>query len=76
MLRQYRIRDYDFKLIILVVSLTVIGIFAIGSAQESSQHRQIAGFVLGFFVMVVLSLFDYSIILRFYWLMYILNLVL
>lgn len=76
MLKQYHIRDYDFKLIILVVSLTVIGIFAVGSAQESSQSRQIAGFVLGFFLMVVLSLFDYSVILRFYWVMYLINIVL
>lgn len=76
MLRQYHIRDYDFKLIVLVVALTVIGIFAIGSAEESLQSRQIAGFVFGFFLMVVLSLFDYSIILRFYWIMYLLNLVL
>ncbi|MCM1122332.1 MAG: rod shape-determining protein RodA [Eubacterium sp.] len=76
MLRQYHIRDYDFKLIVLVVALTVIGIFAIGSAEESLQSRQIAGFVLGFFLMVVLSLFDYSIILKFYWIMYLFNIVL
>ena len=76
MLRQYHIRDYDFKLIILVVALTWIGIFAIGSAQESLQTRQIAGFVFGLFLMFVLSLFDYSIILRFTWLYYIANLVL
>ena len=37
MLRQYRVRDYDFKLIILVVALTIIGIFAVGSADESLQ---------------------------------------
>ena len=46
MIKHYRIRDYDFKLIILVVALTVIGILAIGSAKESLQTRQIAGFVL------------------------------
>ncbi|MBD5449913.1 MAG: rod shape-determining protein RodA [Lachnospiraceae bacterium] len=76
MLRQYHIRDYDFKLIILVTALTWIGIFAIGSAQESVQSRQITGFVLGFFLMIVLSLFDYSILLRFYWVMYAANIVL
>ena len=76
MLRHYHIKDYDFKLIILVVALTWIGIFAIGSAQESLQSRQVTGFVLGFFLMVVLSLFDYSIILRFYWILYAANLVL
>ncbi len=76
MIKLYRIRDYDFKLILLVISLTVIGIFAIGSAKESVQARQIAGFVFGLFLMVVISLFDYSVILRFYWVLYFINIVL
>ena len=73
MLRHYHIRDYDFKLIVLAVALTWIGILAIGSAQESVQSRQIGGFVFGIFLMFVISLFDYSIILRFYWILYIVN---
>lgn len=76
MLKHYHVRDYDFKLIIFVIALTVIGIFAIGSAQESLQSRQIAGAVFGFFLMLVISLFDYSIILRFYWMMYAVNILL
>lgn len=76
MLRHYHIRDYDFKLIVLAVALTWIGILAIGSAQESVQSRQIGGFVFGFFLMVVISLFDYSTILRFYWVLYAVNIVL
>ena len=47
MFKQYRLRDYDFKLIILVVALTLIGILAIGSAKASVQQTQIYGFVLG-----------------------------
>ena len=65
MLKQYHIRDYDFKLIILVVALTAVGVLAIGSAKESLQSRQIAGAVWGFFLMLVISLFDYSVILKF-----------
>ena len=76
MLKHYHIRDYDFKLIILVVALTVVGVLAIGSAKESLQSRQLAGAVFGFFLMLVLSLFDYSVILKFYWIMYVANLVL
>jgi len=76
LIKHYRIRDYDFKLIFFVVALTIIGIMAIGSAKESVQTRQIAGFVFGLFLMFVLSLFDYSVILRFYWLLYIANIVL
>ncbi len=76
MLKHYHIRDYDFKLIILVVAITAIGVLAIGSAKESLQSRQLAGAVLGFFLMLVISLFDYTVILKFYWLMYAVNLVL
>lgn len=74
MLRQYRVRDYDFKLIILVAALTVIGIFAVGSAaDESLQKTQMAGFIFGSFLMLVISLFDYSVLLKLYWLFYIGN---
>ena len=76
MLKQYRVRDYDFKLIILVILLTVIGIFAVGSADESLQKTQIAGFMFGMFFMVVLSLFDYSVLLKLYWIFYIGNIAL
>ena len=76
MLRHYHIRDYDFKLIIFVVALTVIGVIAIGSDKESMKSMKLAGAVFGYFLMLVISLFDYSIILRFYWLMYVGNIVL
>ena len=62
MLKQYRIRDYNFKLAIMVIALAVIGIITVGSAQESLQSKQILGFAFGVFLMLVLSLFDYSVI--------------
>ncbi len=76
MLKRYRVRDYDFKLILLLIAITSIGVLAIGSANSSFQMRQIAGAIAGFFVMIVLSLFDYHFFLRFYWLIYGLNMVL
>ena len=75
MLRQYRVRDYDFKLILLVAALTIFGIFAIGSANADDQSKQIMGFVCGLLVMVIVSLIDYKFILKFYWVLYALNLV-
>ena len=74
MLRRYRLRDYDFKLIIMIIAITIIGIFAIGSANPSFQQTQVLGFVMGLFLMVVLSLFDYSFFLNFHWILYIMNL--
>ena len=71
MFKNYRVRDYDFKLILMLVAITVIGILAIGSAKESVQNKQIMGFIVGFFIMIVLSFFDYSFFLRFHWVIYV-----
>ncbi len=70
MLRQYRLKDYNFRLIIWVIALSVVGILVIGSAKESVQTKQIAGLILGLVVMVITSLIDYSWVLDFYWLAY------
>ena len=76
MLKNYRIRDYNFKLVIYVVTLTIIGIMAIGSADDFLQTRQLYGFLTALFLMVVISLFDYSIIIHFHWIIYFTNIVL
>lgn len=76
MLKHYRIKHYNFKLMILTIILAVIGIIAVGSAEPSLQSRQMAGFTAGIFLMIVISLFDYSVILKLYWLIYFFNLVL
>ena len=74
--KQYRIRDYDIKLIIMVLGLAVIGVIAIGSARESLQTRQIMGVIAGTFLMLVISFLDYNVILKLYWPMYVANLIL
>ena len=66
MLRQYKLRDYDFKLILLVVTLSVIGILAVGSAKEELFTRQLIGVCVGVVIMLVASFVDYSLILYFY----------
>ena len=37
MFKNYRLRDYDFKLIILVLALSAVGIMTIGSAEPASR---------------------------------------
>ncbi len=76
MFTKYKIRHYNFKLLIMVIALAVIGIFAVGSAEPSLQSRQIGGFILGVVLMLVLSLFDYSVLLNLYWVMYVVNIAL
>lgn len=73
MFKNYRIRDYDFKLILMILALASIGVMAIGSAQKSLQTRQLAGVVAGAVAMIIISFFNYSWILKLYWLMYAAN---
>lgn len=76
MLKRYRVRDYDFKLVLMLIAITVIGILAIGSAKESVQSKQLFGAIMGLFLMTVISLFDYGIFLQFYWAIYAINIAL
>ena len=73
MLKQYKLRNYNFRLVFYVIALTVLGIFVIGSAKHSVQDKQILGLCLGLAVMVFISLLDYSFVLRFSWLFYFCN---
>ena len=50
---------------VYVVILTIIGIFVVGSAQKSLQDNQIMGLFAGLVVMVIASLIDYSFLLKF-----------
>lgn len=71
MFKRYKLKNFHFQLVLYLVILTVIGILVVGSAKESDMNKQIFGFVGGFIIMLVLSLIDYSFILKFSWLWYI-----
>ncbi len=70
MIRQYKLQDYNFKLIIVLMALTSMGVLLVGSADPSLQKKQFLGMVLGLIVMVIVSLIDFSWILNFSWIMY------
>ncbi|SFB67866.1 FtsW/RodA/SpoVE family cell cycle protein [Butyrivibrio sp. YAB3001] len=76
MLKKYRIIDYDFFLVIMVIGLTIIGIMAINSAEPASKNKQVAGLVMGIVLMIFISLFDYLFLIKFYVLFYIINVIL
>ena len=76
MLKQYRLSDYRFRLILWVVALAILGILIIGSADADFQKKQIYGLILGVAAMVLVSLFDYTWVLNFHWLIYLLSTVL
>ncbi|MCD7744349.1 MAG: FtsW/RodA/SpoVE family cell cycle protein [Lachnospiraceae bacterium] len=70
MLKQYRLSDYNFRLVLWVTALSVLGILVVGSAEQSYMSRQLFGFVLGMVLMIVISLMDYTWILNFSWFIY------
>lgn len=70
MLKQYKLKNYKFILVIYVTALTMIGVLLVGSAKPSLQSKQLLGFLVGFVIMVIVSLIDYNFILKFSWLIY------
>ena len=76
MLKQYKLKDYNFRLVLWLCSLSAIGVLLVGSADASLELRQLGGVILGLTVMLILSLVDFSWILNFYWLIYAGNIVL
>ena len=73
--QRYKLRDYRFSLIFLVITLSVIGIFMVRSARPDLMDRQIMGVALGAAAMLVISLIDYKWVLSLYWPLYILNII-
>lgn len=75
MLRRYKLKNYNFRLVILLIAISIIGVLLIGSADRQCRpEKQAIGVVLGVVIMIIVSLLDYSWLLNFYWVLYIGNL--
>ncbi|MCI8949470.1 MAG: rod shape-determining protein RodA [Lachnospiraceae bacterium] len=63
MLFNYKIRNFNFRLVIYVLVLSGIGVLIIrsasGSAEDTRVMRQIIGICAGLFIALALSLIDY-----------------
>lgn len=75
-MQKYNIISYNFKLVIFTLALAVIGILAVGSAEESLQNKQLFGAIGGAVIMLVLSLIDYNFLIKFSPIYYLANAVL
>ncbi|MCF0133583.1 MAG: rod shape-determining protein RodA [Blautia sp.] len=75
MIRQYKLRFYNFRLIFIVLLTSVIGIQLVGMARSDLKSKQLGGVILGLIIMLILSLMDYSWIMNFQWIMYGFNIV-
>ena len=50
MLKQYKIRDYNFRLVLWLLVLSILGVLLVGSAESTLQFRQLGGVILGLVV--------------------------
>ena len=70
MLKQYKLKNYKFILIIFVMALNALGVLLVGSASPSDMKKQMIGMISGIALMLVVSVIDYNFILKFSWLIY------
>lgn len=73
MIKQYKLRFYNFRLILFLLAISAIGVVLVGSARSDLRSKQLMGVIVGLIIMVVLSLMDYSWISNFQWIMYFAN---
>ncbi len=52
MLKRYRVIDYNFKLVVMLIAISIIGILAIGSANSEVQSKQMMGLIVGVFLII------------------------
>ena len=74
MIRQYKLRLYNFKLVALLLAISLFGVQLVASASPDLRNKQLLGVVTGVVILIILSLMDYSWILNFQWIMYGFNL--
>jgi rod shape determining protein RodA len=56
-----------------VVVLSILGILIIGSANDDYRMKQTYGLIVGLVFMVFISLWDYTWVLNFYWIIYLIG---
>ncbi len=70
MIKKYKLRDFDFRLVILILLTACISIAAVNSANEEYVSRQFMGIGIGVCLMLFVAFIDYSWILKFSWVLY------
>lgn len=71
-IKNYKLSNLNFRLLLYVIALTFIGVFTIGSATDGTEYqvKQLVGVALGIIVLVALALISYKFVFKFYWLIY------
>lgn len=71
----YNLKKYNWRLLLLVIIATVLGLFVLESAADGYARKQLLGMVVGLIGLVVVSFIDYNFILKFQWPIYLMAVV-
>ena len=74
--QRYQLINYRWGLLVAVVTISIMGIVFINSADSSYTGKQLAGLILCGVVMITLSMIDYNYICGFHQILYMINIVL
>lgn len=74
--KKYRLINYNFKLIILVITAMIIGSVIIISVEPGKLNKQMMGVCACVIGMIIVSLIDYHFICKYYMILYAINIVL
>ena len=75
MLRNYRLQNYNFKLLFNVLVLMAMGLLFIHSANPSFVVKQALGITMGLGIIIVVSLIDFQVFTRNAEILYIFNVI-
>lgn len=73
MFTRFNLKDYNFKLLIMVISAMVCGVIMINSADSSFTLKQSIGVGVGILIMLFVSVINYDFLCRFYSAFFIIN---
>lgn len=66
----YNLKKYNWRLLLLVLIATVLGLFVIESAADGYSRKQLIGLIAGLAALIIVSFIDYNFILKFHWPIY------
>ena len=73
MFKKYKMRSYNYRLIILIAVTCAYALTVVNSANSEYTLKQGVGMAAAFLMMIFISFVDYKFITKYYWLWYILG---
>ncbi|WP_026506029.1 FtsW/RodA/SpoVE family cell cycle protein [Butyrivibrio sp. NC3005] len=68
--KKYKLRNFDFMLVIMAWALSAVGVVAVSSSNNTLTSKQILGIVIGTIVMFFIAFVDYVKVIKYNYVFY------